>query len=204
MKTEDEARIGGYYDRLVDRYGHDPRAVDASSSETLLVRYRALAEVLDLSGKQVLEVGCGFGDLGDFLEQRYDGIRYTGIDISQRMIAEGQRVHPRLELRVGNVLDLEDGRYDVVLAQGIFYLLGTGAEEKMHALIEKMFELAREAVAFTTTSSWAERQDPSEFYADPARLLSFVRTLTPSLVLRHDYHPGDLAMYLYKPGRNTR
>ena len=199
---EDEERIAGYYDRLVDRYGHDPRAVDASSAHSLHVRYSALAEVTDLSGKEVLEVGCGFGDLGEFLQRRYEGVRYTGIDISARMIEEGRRVHPELELREANVLELEEeGSFDVVLAQGIFYLLGEGAEEKMHRLIHTMFRLAREAVAFSAVSAWAERKEPGEFYADPLRLLGFAHGLTTSVVLRHDYHAGDLTMYLYRTVR---
>jgi SAM-dependent methyltransferase len=195
----DEERIAGYYDRLVDRYGHGPRAVDASSAQSLQVRYRALGEVTDLSGKDVLEVGCGLGDLGEFLRRAHEGVRYTGLDISPRMLEEGRRVHPDLDLQAGNVLDLEGTeRFDVVLAQGIFYLLGDEAEVKMQALIEKMFALAREAVAFSTVSTWAPLRDPDEFQADPVRLLEWARTLTTSLVLRHDYHPGDVTMYLYK------
>lgn len=195
----DRSRIAGYYDRLVDRYGNDPRAVDASSERSLLVRWVALAEVADLTEKDVLEVGCGLGGLGAFLSQRFDGIRYRGIDISPRMIDEARRAHPELELQHADVLDLPDeDAADVVLAQGIFYLLGDEAETKLERLVAKMFALAREAVAFTAISSWSPSRDPGEFYADPARTLDFCRTLTPFVVLRHDYHPGDMAVYLYK------
>jgi SAM-dependent methyltransferase len=204
MNTEDEQRIASYYDHLVDRYGYDPRAVDASSQEALQIRYRVISNVLDLAGKRVLEVGCGFGDLGAFLEGRYEDIVYCGIDISSRMIAEGRRIHPELDLREINVLELDlTESFDVVVAQGIFYLLGTEAEAKMHELITKMFALAKEAVAFTTTSSWSDRRATDEFYADPIRLVSFVRSLTRSIALRHDYHPGDFAMYLYKRGQGA-
>lgn len=200
----DQIRIAAYYDRLVDEYGHDPRAVDASSEAALNVRYRVLADVADLTGASILEVGCGFGDLGVFLHERYEGIRYRGIDVSARMIEEGRRLHPALDLAQVNLLDLNPAElFDFVLAQGIFYLLAEPAEPKMHGLIERMFALATQAIALTTTSAWSSRSYPGEFYADPVRLLEWARHLTSAVVVRHDYHPGDVALYLYKPREAT-
>lgn len=197
---DDEARIASYYDALVDRYGHDPRAVDATSASALEVRYAVLAAATDLTGASVLEVGCGLGDLGAYLTERFTGLDYHGIDISPRMIEDGRRAHPHLDLQQRNVLDVPaESQFDVVLAQGIFYLLTPPAEPKMQQLIAHMYALARRAVALTTTSAWSDRRDPGEFYADPVALVASARQLTKSVVLRHDYHPGDVALYLYKP-----
>lgn len=198
----DAERIGGYYDELVDRYGHDPRAVDAASAESLAVRYAALAAVTPLAGKRVLDVGCGLGDLGAYIAERHADVEYRGIDVSSRMIELGRTVHPELELVQADLIELDAGeQFDVVLAQGIFYLLGDDAEAKMQRLIEKMFAIAREAVACSAISSWSDRADGGEFRVDPQRLLAFGRTLTRSLVVRHDYHPGDVTLYLYKDVR---
>lgn len=195
----DEQRIAAYYDRLVKVYGHDPRSCDASTTDSLLCRYKALSEVMDLSDRSVLEVGCGLGDLGSYLREKYQRLRYTGVDISPKMIEEAKRVYPGHDFFHASLLDLDSrNEADVVIAQGIFYLLGEGAEVKMHKLIQKMFALCRQAVAFSTLSSWATRQSTSEFYADPSRLLEWCRGVTRSVVFRHDYHPGDFAIYLYK------
>ena len=195
----DDRRIAAYYDGLVDAYGHDPRAVDASSRASLDVRYTALCAVTDLTGKRVLEVGCGFGDLGAFILERFEGVSYRGVDLSPRMVEEGRRAHPDLQLDVANVLDLPAvERYDVVLAQGIFYLLREDPEARMRELVERMFALASEAVAFTAISAWSAERDPDEFYVDPGAALELGHSLTKAVVVRHDYHPGDLTVYLYK------
>ena len=199
MNNTDQQRIADYYDRLVDQYGHDPRACDASSSQALETRYGVLSEVADLNSKSVLEVGCGFGDLGVFLRKKYPTVQYVGIDVASRMIGEARRAHPDLSFRHHNLLNMSAAeQFDVVLAQGIFYLLGEDAESKMRLLIEKMFSLSKEAVAFCAISSWASKKLAEEFYADPAKLLVCCRTLTPNIVLRHDYLPNDVALYLYK------
>lgn len=131
-------------------------------------------------------------------------MRYTGIDVSSRMIEEGRRVHPRLDLRQGNVLDRSlGGVYDAVLAQGIFYRLGPEAERLSFQLIKKMFSKARRVAAFCAISTWADRKNEQEFYVDPVWLIAQCRRLTRFLVLRHEYHPGDVAVYLYEKGKRT-
>jgi trans-aconitate methyltransferase len=184
----------------VDIYGHDPRACDASSLSALETRYKVLSEVCNLDGLRILEVGCGFGDLGVYLRKKFPTIRYVGIDLSSRMVEEARRCHPDLEFRLGNVLELnEEEHFDVVMAQGVFYLLCEKPEEKAQALIQKMFSLSTKAVAFSAISSWATRKTAEEFYMNPSQALDWCGALTSSVVLRHDYLPNDVAVYLYKP-----
>lgn len=198
----DQKRIAGYYDDLVEKYGQDPRASDASKQESLDVRYRALSEVMNLDGKSVLDVGCAQGGFGAYLEKEFSLKSYLGIDISARMIDEAKKLHPALEFQNVNVLDLpEEKKYDVVLAEGIFYLLGEDAEEKMHTLIEKMYGLSSEAFACSGISSWHPHQEPNEYYIDPPKLAEWARKLSPFLTVRHDYHHGDCTLYLYREKR---
>ncbi|MBV9862381.1 MAG: class I SAM-dependent methyltransferase [Alphaproteobacteria bacterium] len=196
------ARIGGVYDGLVARWGHDPRACDYGRAESQRAKFVVLAEAMPLAGKRVLDIGCGFADFADHLAATAPGIAYRGIDISEAMVAAARRRRPDLDLRRLDILTEEPGgAFDLVTANGIFYLLGAGAEGVMQQLIARMFALCREAVAFTSLSAWAADREPGEFYADPAATLSFCRSLTPHLVLRHDYHARDFAVYLYRERR---
>ena len=196
---EDQLRIAAYYDHLVGKFGDAPQAVDAGSQEALDKRYRVLTEVADLNCKKILEVGCGFGGLGMYLSQRYPESSYTGIDISQGMIDKGRTLFPDLRLEQRNVFELHgEMSYDVVLAQGIFYLLGKCADKKAQQILDKMLSLAREAVACCAISTWTERKFVDEYCVDPSQLLAWGRQLTRKLVLRHDYHRGDVCVYLYR------
>lgn len=199
MSVSDSDRIASYYDRLVNKYGHDSRACDAASETSLISRYSALSQVTDLSHKKVLEVGCGFGDLGMYLLKKYEGVEYVGIDISRRMIDVGRDVHPELSLEHADLMDLDiANQYDVVLAQGVFYLLRSDAVTKMRLMINKMFSMSKHAMAFSTISGWSPYKQDNELYADPVDLINWLKCLTPRLVFRHDYHPSDFAIYLYK------
>jgi RimJ/RimL family protein N-acetyltransferase len=191
--------IAQYYDGLVDRFGHHHRACDYGRAESQAVKFRTFAESVDFTGLSVLDVGCGFADFGVYLQDRFAGVRYTGIDLSPRMIEEARRFRPDLDLRVGNLMDpAVDRPFDVVTANGIFYLLGADAPELMKKLVGKMSVLARRAVLFNTLSSWAPDQVAGEFYADPTQVLEWCRTLSSRLVLRHDYHSRDFTICIYK------
>lgn len=195
-------RIADYYGALISKYGHDPRACDYGRAESQQIKFRVLSEVMPLSNSSLLDVGCGFADFAGYLNSRFDRLQYSGIDLCGDMVNEAKRIHPDLDIRVANIADVTlERNYDVVMANGIFYLLGEQPVPVMQDMIERMFSMASKAVAFNSLSTWARDQEGGEFYADPLQTVEFCRRLTPWVVLRHDYHPRDFTVYLYKAAR---
>jgi SAM-dependent methyltransferase len=195
-------RIANYYQDLVQKYGHDPRACDYGRPQSQEIKFRVLSEAMPVKGRSVLDVGCGFADFHRFLRDRFGEVRYSGIDVCPAMVEEARRLDPHCEVKLANILDASiRERFDLVTANGIFYLLGDEAWPTMQEIVRRMYAVAEHAVAFNSLSSWAEDKDPGEFYADPAEVLQFCRTLTPWVVLRHDYHPRDFTIYMYKTAK---
>ena len=158
-----------------------------------------MTDILPLKGKTMLDIGCGFADFADYLAAEGHDVQYTGYDLCPQMIENAKKRRPDLTLEVRNILfDPPQKKFDVVTANGIFYLLGDNAPELSRRLISAMFDLANEAVAFNSLSSWTTDQEAGEYYADPAETLNFCRTLTPWLSLRHDYHHRDFTVFMYK------
>src|SRR4029077_4800366 len=99
----------------------------------------------------VLDVGCGLAHFYDsLLEKGFSG-RYTGIDLSARMIEQARGRHPELDLRIADILrdpvvKREEG-YDFVTASRVFSLKIDASigqfEQFTEAMIEKMYELSR-------------------------------------------------------------
>lgn len=199
MINDPYREIAHGYDLKVHKYGYSTRATDYGHPGSQRLKFSALTEVMPLLDKSILDVGCGFADLQNFLAERGIESNYTGYDISEAMIDIARQRHPGVQLEVRNILNNPPNqKFDVVLSTGIFFLLQNNAKEIMHEMITIMYKLANHAVAFTTLSAWAEDKELNEFYADPGETLDFCRTLTPRLVLRHDYHPRDFAIYMYR------
>ncbi len=133
------------------------------------------------------------------MNKKFDNVKYTGVDISESMVTEAKKLHPELNIQLRNVFeDALVEHFNVVTANGIFYLLGKNSLELMKEFVSKMFDMADELVVFNSLSTWAGDQEESEFYADPAVILEYCRTLSPWVSIRHDYHPRDFTIYLYK------
>ena len=196
-------RISPYYTQLTEKHGCNTRACDYGHPESQLVKFQVLSQVCNLAGQRILDVGCGFADYAEFLRKKYGVLNYVGLDITPLMIERSQKLYPQLDLRLGNFLDVPlDETFDVVTANGIFYLLDEPKEDTLRAIVTKMFDLARVAVAFNSLSSWALNKEAGEFYADPIETVNFCRTLTPWVALRHDYHPRDFTIFMYRDAQS--
>lgn len=194
-------RIAGRSTELVSTYGDDPRGLDYENWAEQQVRFHVMAEALPLNGRRILDVGCGFADFADYLTVNYGAVSYEGVDLCEAAIAKARHRHPAMSLRVLDILEEDPGgTYDFVVANGIFDQLNDDAIEIVRALITRMFELSARAVAFTARSAWAEQPPSQVFHVDPLVMLAFCRTLTPRVTLRHDYQPGDFAIFMRRGG----
>lgn len=189
---------------LIAEHGYTIEGLDYAGHEGQRRRFEVLTGGIDLDGASVLDVGCGFGELADFLEERGGAVQYHGIDITPASIDGARARRPDLDVRVANVLELPaEPTYDVVVANGIFYLVDAAdPAEVMAELVAKMWSLTTGSLAFTSLSAWGPAGgDADEFHADPAEVLDRCRQLTPWVSLRHDYHVRDFAVFLHRTAR---
>jgi SAM-dependent methyltransferase len=192
------ASVARYYDGLVAEHGDSARSCDYGDPRSQAAKFRVLTALEGLRGARLLDVGCGLAHFADHLAEAGMDVEYVGVDLSPAMVALARERRPDLDIREANILHEDLGAFDVVIANGIFYLLGDGAPGLMRALVERMWAHAGRALAFNSLSAWAPDPEAGEFHADPLQTLAWSRELTPRLVLRHDYHTRDFTIYAYR------
>jgi len=76
---------------------------------------KSLVEIHVKPGDNLVDLGCGNGRLISILPEL---IHYQGIDISEKLIAEAKKLHPKHDFKVGNLLALPypDSSQDVAIA----------------------------------------------------------------------------------------
>lgn len=74
-----------------------------------------------VSGDSVLDVGCGFGPLTDYL--RGKGIHATGVDLLEPCILAGQARYPQADLKVAKTESLEfpDKSFDTIVLKDVIH-----------------------------------------------------------------------------------
>jgi SAM-dependent methyltransferase len=195
----DDAHTIAFFSNLLHQHRVSPLSVNWGSQASQERRFAVLAGIGELAGRSVLDVGCGLGDFYGWQQRQKLGVEYHGVDLTPAMAQAAQARFPEASFRAGNVLVEDFGTFDYVIASGIFYLRQHEPVRFLQSMIARLFAMSRRGVAFNSLSTWSTRKEAGEFYADPAETLEFCRTLTPRVVLRHDYHPGDFTVHLLKP-----
>ncbi len=190
-----------HFRRRLATYGEDVRAL-WNSSASQRTRFEVLCAVGGLSGRSVLDVGCGFGDLITYLQEAgTPPATYCGIDLSPEMIEIARKQHPgaRLECRDLDEQPFPDGSYDFLLGSGLFFLPHPLWKEYVSQIVARMFACCRVAVAVNFLSVYSAAKDRESHYARPSDVLGDLQqAITPRIVLRHDYRVNDFTVYLYR------
>jgi SAM-dependent methyltransferase len=190
-----------YFDERVKQWNLDVRGADWGGRQSQYLRFGVLAEVAPLNGARILDVGCGTGEFLEYLRGCGLSVDYTGIDIAPAAVAVARERFADATFVEGSVLDLErhfEQPFDHVFTSGIFTRRLHDGRGFVETTVTSMFALCRRSVSFNCLSAWADRIEGDEFHLDPADAIAVGRKLTKRLILRHDYHPADLTVHLYR------
>ena len=74
-----------------------------------------------VKGESVLDVGCGFGPLTEYLRSK--GFKATGVDLLEQCVLEGQKRYPQADLRVAQseTLEFPDKSFDTVVLKDVIH-----------------------------------------------------------------------------------
>lgn len=160
-------------------------------------RFKALCDGLIMNNTSVLDIGCGYGDLKIYLDQHYQQVIYTGIDITNTFLEEAHKRlshHPNVTLLQGDVFDSELPLSDYVLASGIFGVKIQDVSPYL-ALIQKMYASARKAACFNMLTT-AENKNLVVFRKE--EIATYCKGFAPHCQIVEGYLPNDFTVRLLK------
>ena len=174
--------VRDYYSSKLAEHGPHPSGVDWSSVERQRERFRQLTCNIGEGPNSVLDLGCGYGALWDYLVGEGKVVRYLGLDISGPMIAQARTLHADLPDCVFEVGSQPRPGYEHVVASGIFNVRAGVDRATWEAHVQDtmrvMFEACEKTCAFNFLTSYsdADRMSPALYYADPRKVLDFCIT----------------------------
>ena len=144
---------------------------DWENSKSQFRRFAVLADEVELSGKSLLDVGCGIGDLYQHLivDRRID-VSYTGVDLLESMIRRARERFPDARFLAADIIGervFEPGSFDVVFCSGIFNLRIGNHDDFARTMIPVLIHLARSHVVFNMLHIDSPDPDPRYCYFDP-------------------------------------
>lgn len=174
-----------------------------NSKRSMLERYKAIVAMVDLRGKVVLDVGCGYCDFYDFLKSASIEVReYVGVDLHPEIIKEARRRHPHLVVKQADFLEaeIEPNNFDYCIGCGIVTFAIDCWKVRTTKIMEKMFEAAREGIVidFLKDREGGPPKDPKSYYCKMSEALKIAEKIAPYVNLKNDYRFNSFCLTLLR------
>jgi cyclopropane fatty-acyl-phospholipid synthase-like methyltransferase len=173
--------IANYYDEKLRDFGTTPKGVDWKDDFSQIKRLNILLEVVDdMEHFSILDYGCGYGALYDALIERFDSFSYVGTDVSPSMLETLKlRYTDNENVSVVAPEVAKRSKFDFVVASGIFNVKFADVsdwEEYVFRTLDEMFQICQEGYATNFLSAHSDKDFQKEhlYYAEPARVLSYI------------------------------
>lgn len=201
MTLQEKATIIHYHRHRIGEFeGGTVEALGYRGEESQAKRFEALSTVGNLNGCSVLDIGCGHGDLKGFLDARFHGFSYIGIDQMAEFILHARSLYgqrPSCYFCIADFTEAELPRADYVFASGA---LGyrCGNSDFPFAMIEEMYLVAKKALAFNMLDAAKFPSHPLLVGHDVERVVEFCRRLSRDVRLVRGYLEDDFTVLMYK------
>jgi len=184
-----------YYEGKLRAHGPTPAGVDWNSVESQELRFALLANLWrDEADTSILDYGCGYGALADYLRARGHRGAYTGYDVSEAMATAAHARMASLPACQVTARREELQPADFAVASGVFNVKQDADEDAWRAYIwetvAELAELGTRGFAFNALTSYSDvdKRRPDLYYADPLEVFDRCkRAYSRFVTLLHDY-----------------
>jgi SAM-dependent methyltransferase len=204
------AQLFENYEHALEKHGQNHLAVLAPRADDMRRRFTAACELWrnekNPSGSSLLDLGCGYGGLLDFLllQNREQLIDYHGVDVSHKMIAAAKARHPTAKFDQRDIIanPLLEQSVDYVIICGVLTVKFDIAHEDMRAfalqLLTAAFRVCRIGIAYNVQNWHVNRRDDL-FHWPMDEAASFISSeLSANYVFRADFGQYDYMTYVYR------
>lgn len=188
-----ESEVSSYYSKKIIEHGPVPAGVDWNSEGSQQLRFEQLLKIVgsESDAFSLLDFGCGYGSLLNYMKGKYKSFTYQGYDISIPMIEEAKKSLGENNWHT-SVETLTPQTY--VVASGIFNVRQEVDDNEWCQYIadtlNQLNRLAIKGFAFNMLTSYSDKEKMRDylFYADPGEWFRFCKlNFSRNVALLHDY-----------------
>ena len=197
MKNKKSAIIEHYINRVKNFNIPEYQVLDWESKEAQELRFKTLIEHFNMESSILLDVGCGLGNLAEYLDNKNIKLYYIGIDIMPEMIERAKaktfkNINPQfMSLDFFNNNDIKK-EFDYIYSSGIFNL-NLGNNDKFLKDAIKLFLIAaKKGVCFNLLDiSCKEKYGNEYYYYKKEDILKTTKEILESLNIKYDLNISD-------------
>lgn len=183
-----------YYNEKFRQHGATHLGIDWNSKEGAIIRYEQLLKIINIPDNfSLLDYGCGYGLMYEYMLSKLKNFNYTGFDISEEIIRQAKKKHSKSNANWQSA-EQKLETYDFVVASGIFNVKQECPEEEWKNYIletlKRLNNFSEKGFSFNLLTSYSDKHLMKKdlFYADPAFFFDYCkRNFSKNVALLHDY-----------------
>lgn len=195
---EDRKRIvANHYEPLLNKYSEGYEILDWESLDSQIKRFEVLTDNVNLTGKKLLDIGCGTGDLFAYLRKMNLNENYYGIDILPKMIDRANKLHPEGKFFAGDIFmdsPFSKNQFDTIFCSGIFNLNMGDNEAFLKKSLPVFFAHAKEKVVFNLLDPGHFVHTDKYYFFNQKEVLHILREYTDNAIAITGYIPNDFTI----------
>lgn len=205
---ETQKKLAQYFTEKLEAFGATAKGVDYNGPEAQNIRFEQLVKVINpASPFSVVDYGCGYGAMFDFIQKKGWPFEYYGIDLIEKMVIAGREAHKDFPHAHFTTQESEFPKADYLLAGAIFNIkMETPYAEwrdMVQQTLRRMDALCVKGFSFNMLTSYSDadrmEQRPDLFFADPLFFFDFCkRNFSRNVALLHDYGIYDFTILVRK------
>lgn len=196
--------VNKYYSDKITSHGATSEGVDWNGKESHFLRFEQLCKNLPINKQfSLMDFGCGFGALVEYLNEKKYSYTYTGFDISKEMIAKAQELY--ISKNINFTSNLKHYVYDFTVANGIFNVKLDSSDDKWLEYIKETLtvinKMSIKGFSFNILTSYSDEEYKKEFlyYADPKYIFDYCKNnFSKNIALLHDYDLYEFTIIVKK------
>lgn len=203
-----QQKLNKFFEEKLEEHGAVPEGVDYSQPEAQAHRFEQLVKVIDPSRPfTIIDYGCGYGGMFDFLHQKSWEFEYYGIDLIEKMVIAGREAHKDFPNAHFTTNEKDAPISDYLLAGAIFNIKMEASYEDWKEFtiktIHNMDSLCLKGFSFNMLTKYSDAdrmaERPDLFYADPLFFFDLCkRNFSKDVALLHDYGLYDFTIIVRK------
>ncbi len=208
LRQDENPDLVEQYRRSFALHGDTPAGVQWPRGRQAL-RFRALTQHIADDGFSLLDFGCGLAHLKPYLDQRFTGYEYRGVDLVPEFVAAVSAKFPDvLVRRIESFLDVVEP-VDHVVISGTFNIVEGGDRDaylkKVEDTLLHLFGLAKVSLSVNLMTDRVDFMQPHALHVNPGEMMTFVQDrMSPRMTSNSSYMPYEFTMVVLKDAEIQR
>ncbi|MCK6265794.1 class I SAM-dependent methyltransferase [Vibrio sp. ZSDE26] len=190
-----------HYNRINTWSGNFSKIQGWSSDESQFARFEMIKQAANFNGKHLLDLGCGYGELYDYLSLDFQLAKYTGVD-QQHQFLKSARRRLRNERDICQFIRSDISKFtlndvDIVAASGSLNYQSRDPNYITN-MITRMYKIANETVVFNLLDSSTFPAQSLLMGYNKQGIYRYCKTLCSSVEVIEGYANEDFTVVMRK------